>query len=258
MTTNKGSHLGKLRTTIGSFKKYIGNIQVEAEYLYRDRFYADLKELAQAKDGENLKMLDVGCSDGRSTISIVRNLENIEIYGLEVVPDRVEKAIACGIQARAGKADETFPFDDASFDVVTANQVIEHLNSQDKFVDEVYRVLKPGGIFLVCTPNLSSWHNIGALIMGWQPFPMTNYSEKDAAIGNPLAFHTGEEIEHVSMLHTRVYTARALKDLLRLHGFRIAGAVGTGYYPLPAFLAKKASNFDPTHSAYQYLKANRP
>lgn len=243
---------------MSGFKQYIGNIQVEAEQLYRDRFYADLKELAQARNGEILKMLDVGCSDGRSTLSVVRDLKNVEIYGLEVVPERVEKAIASGVQARVGKADETFPFDDASFDVVTANQVIEHLNSQDKFVAEVYRVLKPGGVFLVCTPSLSSWHNIGALLMGWQPFPMTNYSEKDAAIGNPLAFHTGEEIEHVSMLHTRVYTVRALKDLLRLHGFQIARTTGTGYYPLPTFLAKKASNLDPTHSVYQYLEAIRP
>lgn len=251
--------MSKLRRAIGGFKKYIGNIQVEAEHLYRDRYYADLKKLAQAKKtGDTLKMLDVGCSDGRSTLSVVRDLKNIEIYGLEVVPDRVEKANTSGIRARVGKADETFPFEDATFDVVTANQVIEHLVNQDKFVDEVYRVLKPGGVFLVCTPSLSSWHNVGALMMGWQPFPMTNYSEKDAAIGNPLAFHAGEEIEHVSMLHTRVYTVRALKDLLRLHGFQIAEAIGTGYYPLPTFLAKKASNLDPTHSAYQYLKALRP
>lgn len=250
--------MSNLRAVVGGFKKYIGAIQVEAEQLYRDRYYADLKELVRARDGTPLKMLDVGCSDGRSTLSVVRDLKNITLYGLEVVPERVEKAIENGVQARVGKADATFPFEDASFDVVTANQVIEHLNNQDKFVDEVFRVLRPGGVFLVCTPSLSSWHNIGALLMGWQPFPMTNFSEKDAAIGNPLAFHTGEEIEHVSMLHTRVYTVRALKDLLGLHGFRIEKAIGTGYYPLPTFLAKKASDLDPTHSAYQYIKAVRP
>jgi SAM-dependent methyltransferase len=252
--------VSKLKNVFKGFKSYINSIQLQAEILYRDQFHAHLKELDRtaSQKGLRVKMLDVGCSDGISTLSITRNLPTLEIYGLEVVEERVEKALANGIQARAGKGDETFPYEDAWFDVVTSNQVIEHLNNQDKFISEVYRVLKPGGVFLVCTASLASWHNVGALFMGWQPFPMTNFSEKDAAIGNPLAFHVGEEIEHVSMLHTRLYTLRALKDLLRLHRFKVVEALGTGYYPLPTFIARSASKIDPHHSAFQYIKAVKP
>lgn len=45
------------------------------------------------------------------------------------------------------------PFDDATFDCVVSFQVIEHIKRDREFVKEVYRVLKPGGVFVVSTPN---------------------------------------------------------------------------------------------------------
>lgn len=45
------------------------------------------------------------------------------------------------------------PFPDASFDCVVSFQVIEHIRDDDAFVQEVRRVLRPGGRFIVSTPN---------------------------------------------------------------------------------------------------------
>jgi SAM-dependent methyltransferase len=45
------------------------------------------------------------------------------------------------------------PLEDGSVDVVVNFQVIEHLWDQAQFVAECYRVLRPGGVFLVSTPN---------------------------------------------------------------------------------------------------------
>ena len=45
------------------------------------------------------------------------------------------------------------PFEDESFDCVVSFQVIEHIKRDKEFVREVYRVLKPGGLFIVSTPN---------------------------------------------------------------------------------------------------------
>ena len=56
------------------------------------------------------------------------------------------------------------PFEDASFDYVVSFQVIEHIKRDKEFVKEVYRVLKPGGKFIVSTPNApmsltrNPWH----------------------------------------------------------------------------------------------------
>jgi SAM-dependent methyltransferase len=49
-------------------------------------------------------------------------------------------------------------YDDASFDVVTSNGVLEHVPDDDRSVGEVFRVLRPGGVFLItCLPNRLSY-----------------------------------------------------------------------------------------------------
>jgi SAM-dependent methyltransferase len=47
----------------------------------------------------------------------------------------------------------TLPFRDRSFDLVTANMVVEHIENPERQFEEVRRVLKPGGLFLLHTPN---------------------------------------------------------------------------------------------------------
>ena len=49
------------------------------------------------------------------------------------------------------------PFRDASFDIVTANMVVEHLEDPDASFAEVARVLKRGGLFLFHTPNAKAF-----------------------------------------------------------------------------------------------------
>lgn len=48
---------------------------------------------------------------------------------------------------------ESIPYEDESFDVVVADNVLEHLDNPIKVFDEVRRVLKPGGLFIAKTPN---------------------------------------------------------------------------------------------------------
>lgn len=71
------------------------------------------------------------------------------------------------------------------------NPVIEHLFDTDNFVSESFRILKPGGYTIVSTVNLASWHNIFALILGYQPFDFANISIK-GTIGNPFSLWKDE------------------------------------------------------------------
>jgi SAM-dependent methyltransferase len=50
--------------------------------------------------------------------------------------------------------DHRLPFDDGRFDLVFSDYVLEHVETPDLFLSEIYRVLKPGGSFLFRTPNL--------------------------------------------------------------------------------------------------------
>lgn len=49
------------------------------------------------------------------------------------------------------------PFREKTFDLVTANMVIEHVEQPQSFLADVYRVLRPGGRFLFHTPNILFW-----------------------------------------------------------------------------------------------------
>lgn len=50
--------------------------------------------------------------------------------------------------------DQNLPYADASFDVVTATEVIEHLEHFRRVIREIHRVLRPGGLCLLSTPNI--------------------------------------------------------------------------------------------------------
>src|SRR5688572_6985273 len=63
------------------------------------------------------------------------------------------------------------PFDDASFDAVTSNQVFEHVENLDLVLREVVRVLKPGGQLLAMFPDKSIWRegHCGIPFLHWFP-----------------------------------------------------------------------------------------
>jgi ubiquinone/menaquinone biosynthesis C-methylase UbiE len=57
------------------------------------------------------------------------------------------------------------PFIDNHFDLVTANMVVEHLDKPEVQFQEIYRILKPGGLFLFHTPNALGYLTIGARLV---------------------------------------------------------------------------------------------
>ena len=96
-------------------------------------------------------MLDVGCRDGALTRAYAS--EN-EIVGMDV--DRLALRRArekLGIETVWHDADEPLPFANQSFDVVVVGELLEHLVDPTGFVEEAWRVLRPGGILLGSIPN---------------------------------------------------------------------------------------------------------
>jgi SAM-dependent methyltransferase len=117
--------------------------------------------------------------------------------------------------ARRDLERDAFPWPDATFDVVLANQVFEHLKNIWLPLSEAYRVLKPGGHLVVSVPNLASLHNRVLLAFGRQPTSIR--------ILGP---------------HVRGYTLHELLTLLRVDGgLEVVRVRGVGFYPLPARLA---------------------
>ncbi|MGH9582310.1 MAG: methyltransferase domain-containing protein [Bryobacteraceae bacterium] len=98
------------------------------------------------------RVLDAGCGTGYGTAILAAVAK--ETAGFDISREAIEYASSHYPEARflAGSA-EAFPAGDGSADLVTAFEIIEHLTGWGKLVEEAHRVLAPGGMFLVSTPN---------------------------------------------------------------------------------------------------------
>jgi SAM-dependent methyltransferase len=204
-------------------------------------------ERGLALGGVRHSILDLGCDDGERTLRFARAARASEVHGVELVEARASLAEERGIRVAIGDLRDPLTFEDARFDAVVSNQVIEHLANTDRFIAEVHRVLKPGGVAVVSTENLASWHNIAALVFGWQPFSLTNVSSTRSGLGNPVALHRADDQPGMeSWQHVQVFSFRGLRELFEAHGLVVDKMLGAGYYPFPARLGRAL----PRHAAF--------
>jgi len=100
--------------------------------------------------------LDIGCGH-----DVVPQWLGVAANGLSPLAGVDLDAVALRSNSRVRFAivgnGESLPFADRSFDLVTANMVLEHVAVPDRLFREVARVLQPGGVFLVHTPNRSGY-----------------------------------------------------------------------------------------------------
>src|SRR5438105_7839847 len=148
--------------------------------------------LQLVRDRSYAAICDLGCDDGAWTMKLARASRSRDIFGVEIVSERARLARSSGVKVAISDLTDDFPFKDESFDLVHANQVIEHVTDIDHFLSETHRVLRVGGAAVVSTENGSSWHNIFAAVMGWQIFSLTNVSGVTRGVGKPLALQRGE------------------------------------------------------------------
>jgi len=198
-------------------------------------------------------ILDVGCDDGAWTRTLAERAGCVRIAGIEIVAPRAAEARTRGIEVMEADLNDPWPYDNASFDVVHANQVIEHVPSIDHFMAELHRVIRPGGTAVVSTENASSWCNVAAAAMGWQIFSLTNVSARRSGIGNPFALHREDAPEYSSWTHKVIFSYRGLQELFNLFGFQKTRILGAGYFPLPTVLGR----IDPRHSHFITIQATR-
>ena len=202
------------------------------------------------------KVLDCGCGGCDFTKMIGRKIGTSDIYGVDIAEKSLQFCEKKNVKYCLADLNKPIPFPNEFFDVICANQVIEHIFETDIFLKECYRTLKWGGGYaLISTPNLASFHNIIPLIFGWQP--MTSDVSNEFYVGNPLNPRNKELRGDRKLGHIRLFTYRALKELLKLHGFKIENIVGVGFYPFPNKIAKIISYVDPRHSVYLTAKVRK-
>lgn len=101
------------------------------------------------------RVLDLGCGSGYGAATMAEHAASVE--GIDVSHEAVEHAASSfsrpNLRYSSFDPEQPLPFDDASFDVVTSFQVIEHVEDLDLYVSEARRMLRPGGRFIVITPD---------------------------------------------------------------------------------------------------------
>jgi SAM-dependent methyltransferase len=99
-------------------------------------------------------VLDIGCATG-ALLEKLRD-RGWACTGVEISPSAEYARKERALDVRSLPLEEN-RFPDAGFDIVLASHLIEHLNDPASFVTEVHRILKPGGYFIVTTPNIAGF-----------------------------------------------------------------------------------------------------
>jgi ubiquinone/menaquinone biosynthesis C-methylase UbiE len=162
--------------------------------------------------GPGDRVLEVGCGSAALGAAIaVRGAgvvaTDVSLRWLVLAQKRLVGQGTPGVELVACAA-ETLPFDDASFDLVAASDVIEHVQSPARFVEEAARVLRPGGLLFLATPNrysLGLEPHVRLWGVGYLPRPAAERYVRAAR---------GVSYDHVHLL-----SARTLRGLLTAAGF---------------------------------------
>lgn len=99
------------------------------------------------------RVLDIACGEGYGSAALT-SVGACSVIGVDISPEAVAHAKAkYGINAIIGSA-EAIPVETGSIDLVVSFETIEHVPSPSKFIQEIRRVLAPGGKLVISTPNV--------------------------------------------------------------------------------------------------------
>jgi SAM-dependent methyltransferase len=156
------------------------------------------------------RVLDVGAAPYAATGALAAL--GFDVCAVDIRPERFAGAIAeLGLDVRRCDIEtEPLPVSDASVDAVLFNELFEHLRIDPIFtLGEVLRVLTPGGVLLLSTPNLRSFRGIRNLVLRDQ--------------GHAVSGGVYRQYEKLRVLghmgHVREYTATETIDFLDRIGF---------------------------------------
>jgi SAM-dependent methyltransferase len=152
------------------------------------------------------RVLDAGCATGY-VAALLHRLGH-DVTGIELNPAMAAQARAHGVRVLEHDLEEPLPLPDQCMDAAHVCEVIEHLFDTEGFLREIHRLLVPGGLLILSTPNLNSLANRIRVLCG-RPLPMWGAFPDD---------------RHGT--HVRVLNKAKIVELLERTGFQVVGLEG--------------------------------
>jgi ubiquinone/menaquinone biosynthesis C-methylase UbiE len=167
----------------------------------------------------NWKWLEVGCGrqilpDWAMPVDEQKRLISAAslVVGIDVDPAIFQHTL---LRDRVVGLGGVLPFRDGIFDLVSANMVVEHLAHPEAFLADVYRVLRPGGLFVFHTPN---YRHYMMRIASWIPEKLKRQI---------IYFLERRHEEDVFPTYYRLNTAGQVSTLSKRCGFKVDHLIAT-------------------------------
>jgi len=171
-------------------------------------------------------VLDIGAGTGTDLKAARAVFPNCTAIAIEVYEPYVNQLQQAGFKViRANIEKDQLPLDDASIEVIIANQILEHTKEVFWIFHEISRVLSVKGHLIIGVPNLAALHNRILLMLGSQP--------------SPLKVHSA---------HVRGFTKGGLMTFLNECfpcGYVLKEFRGSNFYPFPPFIAQPLARIFP-------------
>ena len=132
-------------------------------------------DLVDIQDGWT--MLDIGCGGGATLQRLLKRSQDAKVYGIDISEESVAKAIKVNsdvinkqVFVQQGSAAE-LPYEDRKFDLATAVETIYFWPNLPHCLQEVYRVLKPGGRFAIMVEVVDTNSKWTSMVDGMIAYP---------------------------------------------------------------------------------------
>ena len=170
-----------------------------------DTFDLERLDLIARRIQKGEKVLEIDCGPGVLASRMRERGADVVATDLSIVA--VERARAKGIPAQQVDLDtEALPYADRTFDTVVSNSMMEHRFFPERTLDEAVRVLRAGGRFIACLPNMAHWICRWWVLTG--RFPYVKNSPTD-------------------FLHLRFFTIAEAKALCHARGLQVVELDGS-------------------------------
>ena len=141
-------------------------------FVHRQRLAAIVKNMPA---GGGWKILDAGCGEGHLLEKMGHKNSYNHYYGLDLTTIALDKARQrCpGAQFKAGQIKQ-MDWEDNFFDFISCTETLEHIKEYPASLQELKRVLKPGGKLLITFPN-EFWWTVARLVLGRRPIKVVDH-----------------------------------------------------------------------------------